>query len=47
MSTGGSTKSNVRSFEAFLKIYLPTIIRNQRYREIVRYVGLVPNLNVL
>jgi hypothetical protein len=28
MSTGGSTESNVRSFEAFLTIYLSIIARN-------------------
>jgi hypothetical protein len=28
MSTGGSTQSNVRSFEAFLTIYLSIITRN-------------------
>jgi pyrroloquinoline quinone (PQQ) biosynthesis protein C len=28
MSKGGSTESNVRSFEAFLTIYLSIIIRN-------------------
>jgi hypothetical protein len=28
MSTGGSTESNVRSFEAFLTIYLSIITRN-------------------